>query len=81
MLTFGRDGAMGSGEAAGYEKSGRISSRKPKEERAEKSAELKPPGIPGEEKSEPEGNCGWVAMPGIVVAAEDAAGSPRNRTP
>src|ERR1700722_13282447 len=76
MLTFGSDGAAGSGEAAGYEKSGRISSKNPKDERAEKSAELTPPGIPGVEKSEPEGNCGCVATPGIVVAAEDAAGSP-----
>src|SRR5277367_4868944 len=77
MLTFGSDGATGSGEAAGYETSGRMSSRNPKDERAEKSAALTPPGIPGAEKSEPDENCGCVAMPGIVVAAEDAPGSLR----
>src|ERR1700722_5940718 len=77
MLTFGSDGATGSGEAAGCEKSGRMSSRNPKDERVEKSAELKPPGMPGAEKSAPDGNCGCVAIPGIVVAAEDAAGTPR----
>ena len=69
MLTLGRGGATGIGDASEYENSGRISSRNPKEEMLEKSVPLTPPGIPGKENSGAERTSDCAAFPDRIAGS------------